>query len=377
MADIIDAAIQRKKSMQRLSISDRMHIRRTLFNEIRRLDIIQSLMEDSEVTEIMVNGPESIFYEKKGRLYNSNLHFESKEKLFDIIQRIVSEANRVINTSSPIVDARLKDGSRVNVVLDPVAINGPILTIRRFPNDPIDYERLVKYESVTEEVVDFLKKLVTAKYNILISGGTGAGKTTFLNVMSGFIPCDERIITIEDSAELKIQGIDNLVSLESRNANYEGCNEITIRDLIKTALRMRPDRIIVGEVRGSEAIDMLQAFNVGEDGSMSTIHANSAYDALSRLETMMLLGTEIPLSALRRQMSSGIDIIVQLGRLRDKSRRLLEIIEVIGFEDNEIKTNVLYEFEESCEENGMIIGTHIKKNELLCKEKLMRAGIEL
>ena len=245
MADIIDAAIQRKRSMQRLSISDRMHIRRTLFNEIRRLDIIQSLMEDSEVTEIMVNGPESIFYEKKGRLYNSNLHFESKEKLFDIIQRIVSEANRVINTSSPIVDARLKDGSRVNVVLDPVAINGPILTIRRFPNDPIDYERLVKYESVTEEVVDFLKKLVTAKYNILISGGTGAGKTTFLNVMSGFIPCDERIITIEDSAELKIQGIDNLVSLESRNANYEGCNEITIRDLIKTALRMRPDRIIV------------------------------------------------------------------------------------------------------------------------------------
>ena len=372
---LIDDKIRIKNRQVSLLLSDKLSIRKDVFNAMRRLDVLQDLMDDGTVTEIMVNGMHSIFVEKGGALYDTGRRFDSKERLSDIIQQIVAGANRTVNAASPIVDARLKDGSRVNVVLEPVAVNGPILTIRRFPRVPIDGASLIALGSVTEEVLEFLKKLVKARYNILISGGTGAGKTTFLNVLSGYIPDSERIITIEDSAELMIQGISNLVSLEARNANVEGCNAITIRDLIKTALRMRPDRVIVGEVRGSESIDMLQAMNVGQDGSMSTIHANSAYDALSRLETMMMLHTEIPVSALRKQMASGIDIIIHLSRLRDKSRRLMEIREIEGCDNGEIITNPIYCFEEREEVKGRVLGELVKKNDLIHREKLNRAGM--
>ena len=372
---LIDDKIRIKNRQVSLLLSDKLSIRKDVFNAMRRLDVLQDLMDDGTVTEIMVNGMHSIFVEKGGALYDTGRRFDSKERLSDIIQQIVAGANRTVNAASPIVDARLKDGSRVNVVLEPVAVNGPILTIRRFPRVPIDGASLIALGSVTEEVLEFLKKLVKARYNILISGGTGAGKTTFLNVLSGYIPDNERIITIEDSAELMIQGISNLVSLEARNANVEGCNAITIRDLIKTALRMRPDRVIVGEVRGSESIDMLQAMNVGQDGSMSTIHANSAYDALSRLETMMMLHTEIPVSALRKQMASGIDIIIHLSRLRDKSRRLMEIREIEGCDNGEIITNPIYCFEEREEVKGRVLGELVKKNNLIHREKLNRAGM--
>ena len=277
-----------------------------IFNRIRRLDVLQDILEDDSVTEIMVNGTEEIFIEKGGRITGSGIRFESKERLVDIIGKIAANVNRTVNLTSPILDARLYDGSRVNAVLDPVAINGPCLTIRRFPDEPIDDRSLIAMNSVTKPVMEFLRKLVIAGYNILISGSTGSGKTTFLNVLSGYIPKDERIITIEDSAELKIMGIRNLVRLETRNATAGGCREITIRDLIKTSLRMRPDRIVVGEVRGEEAIDMLQAFNVGQDGSLSTIHANSAADAIQRLETMIMLGASVPLEAIRRQIASGV-----------------------------------------------------------------------
>ena len=373
---IIDEKIRLKNRQVTLLLPEKLSMRRDVFNAMRRLDVLQELIDDPTITEIMVNGTHSIFIERDGGLIDTGRSFDSKDRLSDIIQQIVAGANRTVNAASPIVDARLKDGSRVNVVLDPVAINGPILTIRRFPKVPIDGEKLISMGSVSREVLEVLGKLVRARYNILISGGTGAGKTTFLNVLSGYIPKTERIITIEDSAELIIQGIDNLVSLEARNANVEGCNAISIRDLIKTALRMRPDRIIVGEVRGSESIDMLQAMNVGQDGSMSTIHANSAKDALSRLETMMMLHTEIPLGALRRQMASGIDIIIQLGRLRDKSRRLLEIREITGYEDGEIRSQVLYGFEETGEARGRVIGELRRNEPLKHKEKLERAGID-
>ncbi len=374
---IIDEKIRLKNRQITLLLSEKLRIRKDVFNAMRRLDVLQELIDDPTVTEIMVNGTHSIFIERDGGLIDTGRCFDSKDRLSDIIQQIVAGANRTVNAASPIVDARLKDGSRVNVVLDPVALNGPILTIRRFPKVPIDEEKLVDIGSVSREALDFLSRLVRAKYNILISGGTGAGKTTLLNVLSGFIPKTERIITIEDSAELIIQGIDNLVSLEARNANMEGCNAISIRDLIKTALRMRPDRVIVGEVRGSESIDMLQAMNVGMDGSMSTIHANSAADALSRLETMMMLHTEIPIGALRRQMASGIDIIIQIGRLRDRSRRLLEIREITGYEDNEMASQVLYRFEESGEVRGRVSGELRFINQLKHREKLERAGISL
>lgn len=346
-----------------------------IFNAIRKLDIIQELVDDSDVTEIMVNGIDNIFIERKGRLYCWEKHFTSKEKLESVIQQIVAKSNRVVNESTPIVDARLENGSRVHVVLPPVALNGPILTIRRFPDNPISIKKLVEIGSVNCEVVDFLNKLVVAGYNIFISGGTGSGKTTFLNALSEFIPKEERIITIEDSAELQIRGIDNIVSLETRNANVEGCKEISIRDLIKASLRMRPDRIIVGEVRGGEAIDMIQAYNTGHDGSLSTGHANSAKDMLTRLETMMLMGMNLPLAAIRRQIASGIDIIVHLGRLRDKSRKVLEISEVEGFSEGEIRLNVLYEFMEKGDENGKIKGVLTKKSELKHKEKLYAAGL--
>lgn len=348
-----------------------------VYYAVRKYDILQELMEDSSITEIMVNGPECIFTERDGMIQKCKSNFSSGEKLEDIIQQIVAGSNRVVNESSPIVDARLENGSRVNVVLPPVALNGPILTIRRFPEKPIGIKELIEFGSLTKEVSDFLEKLVISGYNIFISGGTGSGKTTLLNALSGFIPKNERIITIEDSAELQIQGVDNLVRLETRNANVEDCRPITIRDLIKTSLRMRPDRIIVGEVRSQEAMDMVQALNTGHDGSLSTGHANSARDMLYRLETMMLMAVEIPLSAVRRQIASGIDIIVHLGRLRDKSRKVLEIVEVTGFENGEIQTSQIYRFEEKGEdENGKIVGFLEKKKELQFTEKLRNAGYE-
>ena len=309
--EVIDDCIMAMSKEQYINTWEKDRIAKEIFCSIRRLDILQELIEDSEVTEIMVNGTEGIFVERGGCNEKVKVCFQEKEKLEDVIQQIVAKSNRIVNESNPIVDARLENGSRVNVVLAPVAINGPILTIRRFPKNPIDMKRLIEIHSITKEASEFLKKLVIAGYNIFISGGTGSGKTTFLNALSDFVPRDERIITIEDSAELQIQGIDNLVRLETRNANVEGCQEITIRDLIKTSLRMRPDRIIVGEVRGAEAIDMIQALNTGHDGSLSTGHANSAKDMISRLETMILMGMNLPLEAIRRQISSGIDIIIR------------------------------------------------------------------
>lgn len=346
-----------------------------IFNRIRRLDVLQDLLEDDSVTEIMVNGTEEIFVERYGRISGTGIRFESKERLTDIIGRIAAQVNRTINLSSPILDARLADGSRVNAVLDPVAINGPSLTIRRFPDKPVDAAALIKTGSVSEPVMEFLRKIVIAGYNILISGSTGSGKTTLLNVLSGFIPKDERIITIEDSAELRIMGIRNLVRLETRNATAGGCGGITIRDLIRTSLRMRPDRIVVGEVRGEEAIDMLQAFNVGQDGSLSTIHANSAGDAVSRLETMIMLSTDIPMEALRRQIASGVDIIVHLSRLRDRSRHVVEIREVVGMAGGGIETRPLFEFEEDGIKDGRVRGSLIRKNSLANTGKLIRKGM--
>lgn len=372
----IDEAIQNECINHPLSVEEKLSIKKGLFNRIRRYDIIQDYIEDISVTEIMVNGTNEIFIEKGGKLYSGQKRFDSEERLMDIINSIASGVNRVVNISSPIMDARLPDGSRVNVVLPPIALNGPILTIRRFPKKAITDDDLISMKSCSEEVLLFLKRLVYAGYNILISGGTGAGKTTFLNVLSNYIPSHERIITIEDSAELQIKGIENLVRLEARKANSEELKSISIRDLIRTSLRMRPDRIVVGEVRGEEAIDMLQAFNVGQDGSLSTIHANSAADALLRLETMIMLSTEIPLGALRRQIASGVDILVHLGRLRDSSRRLLEIREIVGIEDNNIKTTLLYEFCEESVENGHIVGSHMRRNAIYNRDKLIRAGIK-
>lgn len=346
--------------------SYKKELRNSVFYAVRGLDVLEEFISDESITEIMVNGENKIFYEREGRLVSSHKSFDSRDQLRDIIQKIVSSANRVVNLSSPIVDARLADGSRVNVVLDPISLSGPILTIRRFPTDPLTAEKLIAYSAVSEEIMNMLRKLVYAGYNILVSGSTGSGKTTFLNILSGYIPKDERIITIEDSAELKIMGIDNLVRLESRNANLEGCLKITIRDLIRSALRMRPDRIIVGEVRGDEAIDMIQAFTVGQEGSMSTIHANSASDALYRLEMLMMLGgVDMPLNAIRRQISIGVDIIIHLGRLKDKSRKLLEICEVTDFRDGEIITSPLYRFD------GI---KFVKTNDICRTYKLEKAG---
>ncbi|MBR5408263.1 MAG: CpaF family protein [Lachnospiraceae bacterium] len=373
---IIDERIRLKTRQHAMQLSEKLAIRKEVFNSIRRLDVLQELIDDPGITEIMVNGMHSIFIEKDGSLRDTGRAFDSADRLMDIIQQIVAGANRTVNAASPIVDARLDDGSRVNVVLSPVALNGPILTIRRFPKVPMSGKRLVDTGSVSREALEFLEMLVRAKYNILISGGTGAGKTTMLGVLSGAIPANERIITIEDSAELTIQGIDNLVSLEARNANIKGCDPISIRDLIKTALRMRPDRIIVGEVRGAESIDMLQAMNVGQDGSMSTIHANSAKDALSRLETMMLLNTDIPIYALRRQMASGIDFLVHLSRLRDGSRKVIEIREITGCSDNEIHSHNIYRFEETGEVKGKVQGGLVKAGDIENTDKLKRAGIK-
>lgn len=359
-----------------IPLAEKKRLCREIYYAIRKYDVLQELLEDETVTEIMVNGPDHIFIEKEGRLQQWQTAFESEDKLLDVIQQIVAKANRVVNESSPIVDARLF-GSRVHVVLPPVALNGPILTIRRFGKTPLLIPELLRLGSVSQEICTFLEKLVIAGYNIFISGGTGSGKTTFLNALSSFIPRTERIITIEDSAELQIQGNDNLVRLETRNANVEGCKPVTIRDLIRASLRMRPDRIIVGEVRGAEAIDMLQALNTGHDGSLSTGHANSAADMIARLETMVLMGMELPLAAIRRQIAGGVDLIVHLGRLRDKSRRVLSVSEVVGYEQGEVLLSVLYEFQETGERNGKVQGIWKKTGSLVHTEKLQQAGITL
>lgn len=376
--EMIDQFIITLSKEEYIGLESKNILRTEVFNSLRKLDILQELVDDNSVTEIMVNGTDNIFIERAGSLYKWEKVFESKDKLSDVIQQIVARTNRVVNESTPIVDSRLENGARVNVVLPPVAINGPIVTIRRFPDNPITMQDLLKWNSISQEAAEFLEKLVMAGYNIFISGGTGSGKTTFLNALSNFIPKDERVITIEDSAELQILGIDNLVKLETRNANTEGCSAITIRDLIKSALRMRPNRIIVGEVRGTEAIDMVQCLNTGHDGSLSTGHANSSKDMLSRLETMILMGMDIPINAVRRQLEAGIDIIVHLGRLRDKSRKVLEIVEVTGFEQGEIITSPLYQFVESTEEKKeQVIGSLLKVGELKYIEKLRAAGISI
>lgn len=374
LTEIIYRVLQEAGSHEYLPLAEKSALGRELFNAFRKLDLLQEFLEDEEITEIMINGTQSIFLEKQGRLFQSDKRFLSREKLEDVIQQIVAGSNRLVNEASPIVDARLTDGSRVNVVLAPVALNGPIVTIRKFPRDSITMKQLIDWQSVSEEVAGFLAVLVRAGYNIFISGGTGSGKTTFLNALSQYIPKDERIITIEDNAELRILDVPNLVSLEARNANVEGTGEVTIRELIRSALRMRPDRIIVGEVRGAEAIDMLQALNTGHDGSLSTGHANSPMDMLGRLETMALMGIDLPLAAIRRQIASGIDIIVHLGRLRDKSRKLLEVSEVTAYREGEIELASLYRYEETGEKDGKIQGIWKQDHRLAHTEKLLAAG---
>lgn len=360
--DQIDELILSASKSIYLSGYRKLMLRQELFNSVRRLDLLQELVDDKDITEIMVNGMGNIFYEKDGHIIRWDKSFESNEKLEDVIQQIVAGANRQVNESSPIVDARLADGSRVNVVLKPIALNGPILTIRKFPEEPMSMEKLIGHGALTKEAADFLEKLVQAKYNIFISGGTGTGKTTMLNALMDYVPKEERVITIEDSAELQISNIINLVKLEARNATADGENQVTIRDLIKSALRMRPDRIIVGEVRGAESVDMIQAMSSGHDGSISTGHSGSPEEMLSRLETMVLMGTDIPLLAIRKQIASAIDIIVQLERLRDKSRRVTEITEVIGCDEGEIKLNQLFIFKEDDEHCVREDGTYWTEN---------------
>ena len=379
ICDLIGMAVSKEAREIPMTLRQRADLERIIFNSLRKLDILQELVDDKAVTEIMVNGPNEIFYEKAGRIYEFNGHFSSEEKLEDVIQQIVGRHNRVVNQASPIVDTRLSDGSRVNIVLNPISIGGSAVSIRKFPEHPMSMEKLIDIESISPEAAGVLQILTQAKYNIFISGGTGSGKTTFLNALSQYIPDDERIITIEDSAELQLVGAKNIVRLETRNSNTDGVTPITIRDLIRTALRMRPDRIIVGECRGAEALDMLQAMNTGHDVSLSTGHANSPADAISRIEVMTLMGAEeMPLKAIRQQVASGIDIIVQLGRLRDKSRRVLEISEIDSFTDGEIMLNSLYYFEESgVDDDGRILGQLVKTGTLRHTQKLCAAGLKI
>ena len=375
--EIIDELISCKEKEYRLSLRPKLKLRNSLFDSFRRLDILQELLDDKDITEIMVNGREDIFIEKKGRSIKWNKRFKSNEQLEDMIQQIVSEVNRVVNVSSPIADARLKDGSRVHIVLPPVSLIGPIITIRKFP-EVISMERLIAFEAISKEAADFLKKLVRAGYNIFISGGTNSGKTTFLNALSAYIPDDERVITIEDSAELQLKHIKNIVRLEAKPTNMQGEKAISIADLIKASLRMNPSRIVVGEVRGAEALDMLQAMNTGHDGSLSTGHGNSPKDMLSRLETMVLSAADLPLAAIRNQISSAIDIMVHLGRLRDKSRKVLSIVELGDCVNGEIKLNPLYEFREQKESRKDKVTGELKKlSELDNKTKLKFAGERL
>lgn len=377
LKELISKYLLEKEKNYTFTLLQRKQIGKEIFDSLRKLDVLQDLIEDDSITEIMVNGPESIFAERNGSIYKTGLKFESKEKLMQVINQIVSGCNRAVNEASPIVDARLKNGSRVNVVLYPIALNGPILTIRRFPDKPITMNKLIEINAVSEEAVEFLKKAVKAKYNIIVSGGTGSGKTTFLNALSQYIPSDERIITIEDSAELQIQGIENLIRMETRNINLEGGKGITIRDLIKTSLRMRPNRIIVGEVRGEEASDMIgSAMNCGHDGSMSSAHANSANDMLLRLENMILMSATLPVNAIRRQVASGVDIIVHLGRLRDKSRKVLEITEIKGMNQEEILLNPIFRFrEESKKKSEKVEGKLERVGKLIHIYKMENAGI--
>ena len=361
------------------SIEQRVSIVQQVYSSIRGFGLLDSILTDDTITEVMINGPDNIFIEQKGRLYKLNKRFESQRRLEDVIQRIVGLAGREGNQANPICDTRLPDGSRVNVVLPPIALCGPTITIRKFSKTPMTIERLIQYGSLTQEIADKLELLVKAKFNIFICGGTGSGKTTFLNALSNYIPHDERVITIEDSAELQITGVDNLVSLETRNANASGAGQITIRDLIKSSLRMRPERIVVGEVRGGEALDMLQAMNTGHDGSLSTGHANSTQDMLSRLETMVLQGAAgLPLEAIRQQIASAVDIIIHLSRLRDKSRKTMEITEVVGYKDGQIILNPLYVFEE--DENSTLdkVSGSLKrtKNPMINDFKLKLSGIK-
>ena len=374
----IEALVSERLGVQYCSIEQRVSIVQQIYSSIRGFGLLDTILTDDTITEVMINGPDHIFIEQKGHLFRLDKHFESERRLEDIIQRIVGLAGREVNQANPICDTRLSDGSRVNVVLPPIALCGPTLTIRKFSKTPMTIEKLIEYESLTQDIADKLELLVKAKYNIFISGGTGSGKTTFLNALSNYIPKDERVITIEDSAELQIAGIDNLVSLETRNANVAGAGEITIRDLIKSSLRMRPERMIVGEVRGGEALDMLQAMNTGHDGSLSTGHANSTEDMLSRLETMVLQGAAgLPLDAIRQQIASAVDIIIHLSRLRDKSRKTVEITEVLGLEDGRIKLNPLYVFEE--DENSTLekVSGSLKRtnNRLVNDYKLKLSGL--
>ncbi|MBQ8923351.1 MAG: CpaF family protein [Lachnospiraceae bacterium] len=374
---IIDNCILSEAKSVHMTLCEKLQLRTELFNSFRRLDILTEYLDDESITEIMVNGYDAIFIEKNGHIIRAPKVFDSEDKLKSVIQQIVADCNRRINEANPIVDARLADGSRVNIVLYPVSLGGPIVTIRKFPKEALSLDKLVEIGSLDRNVAELLKLLIKAKYNIFISGGTGSGKTTFLNALSAFIPKDERIITIEDAAELQIREVPNIIRLEARNANVEGENEISIRDLIKTSLRMRPDRIIVGEVRDMAAVDMLQAMNTGHDGSLSTGHANSARDMLSRLETMVLMGMDIPLTAVKKQIASAVDIIIHLGRLRDKSRRVLEICEVMEVDMNygEIKMNTLFEFKETGEYDKRIKGFLSKINDLINTQKLMNSGL--
>ena len=375
----VEELVDRMLADRYCSIEQKVSIAKQIYSSIRGFGLLDSIMTDDTITEVMINGPENIFIEQKGRLFKLDKQFESQRKLEDVIQKIVGLAGREVNQANPICDTRLPDGSRVNVVLPPIALCGPTITIRKFSKEPMTMEKLIRYGSITPEIAEKLKLLVKAKYNIFIAGGTGSGKTTFLNALSNFIPHDERVITIEDSAELQISGVDNLVSLETRNANASGVGEITIRDLIKSSLRMRPERIIVGEVRGGEALDMLQAMNTGHDGSLSTGHANSTQDMLSRLETMVLQGAAgLPLEAIRQQIASALDIIIHLSRLRDKSRKTMEITEVVGYEDGKIKLNPLYVFVEDENSTQEKVSGSLQRTEnaLVHDYKLKVSGIK-
>ena len=375
--EVIREEICRYANYHSMGIARRMQMQRNIFHSLRRLDVLQELLEDDTVTEIMVNGPKNIYVEREGRLFSTDLEFASEERLQDVVQKIAADQNKVVNQSSPIVDTRLQDGSRVNIVLPPVAVDGVAMSIRKFSGNPLTMDWLVETAALSAELRDFLRVMVEAGYNIFISGGTGCGKTTFLNALAEYIPPEERVVTIEDSAELQLCQVKHLVRLEARNANLEGRLEISIRDLVRTSLRMRPDRIIVGECRGPEALEVLQAFHTGHDGSFSTGHANSTEDMLSRLETMVLMGSDMPLLAVRQQIASGIDLIVHLGRLRDKSRRVLEVSEVLGMQNGEIRTQKLYAFCEKGEERGMITGIWERRNELCRRGKLEQRGLRL
>lgn len=375
LKQVIGECVQEESGLYMISIRQKEELEESVFNAIRRLDVLQELLEDDTITEIMINGKDDIFLERNGHITKWDKSFENEERLEDIAQKIASLSNKIVNISSPIADTRLEDGSRVSIVLPPVALNGPVITIRKFYKDALTMEKLIETGSLTQEAADFLKMAVKSKYNIFISGGTGSGKTTFLNALSEFIDNDERVITIEDAAELQINHVKNLVRLEARDANIEGKNEVTIRNLIRASLRMRPDRIIVGEVRGKETLDMVQAMSTGHDGSLSTGHGNSPKDMMTRLETMILMGIDMPVAAIRQQLTSAIDIIIHLGRLRDKTRRVLQIAEVVGVSRGEVKFNKLFELAENAESNGRVLGElKATGNKLVNTQKMYFAG---